>query len=167
VAAQGSGGGGGCLGIFALLVVVGLVIQYWYVVLGIAVLASVAAVWWQVHAQRQAAVQRREKWLELEHRFDLVLQESGRYMLDSARAAEAPLWLDPTNPEVRSFSQELKSAEAVRATVSRRRSAQANPAAVSAADLADFRRAVDSLEAVFEQTDARLREAGWDDLIGD
>jgi predicted lipid-binding transport protein (Tim44 family) len=165
MAAQGSGGGGGCLGIFAVLVVVGLVVQYWYVVLGVAVLAALATVGWGIHAQRQAAEQRREAWAGLERRFDHVLRESGSYMLDSAKAAEAPLWLDPANPEVRSFTQTLKAAEAAKATLSSRRSAQADPAAVGAGDLKTFKEAVEALEQAFERTDARLRDAGWDGLM--
>jgi hypothetical protein len=165
VAASGSGGGSGCLGIVVILVVIGFVIQYWYVVLGIAVLAAVATVWWGIHAQRQAAEQRREAWAGLERRFDLVLRESSSYMLDSAKAAEAPLWLDPTNPDVRSFTQTLKAAEAARATLSRGRSAQGDRAAVSPEDLKAFKEAVEYLEQAFEQTDARLRDAGWDGLM--
>jgi hypothetical protein len=165
MAASGSGGGSGCLGIVVVLVVIGFVIQYWYVVLGLAVLAAGVAVWRAVHAQRQAADARRETWDGLERRFDRVLRESSSYMLDSAKAAEAPLWLDPTNPEVRSFTQTLKAAEAARTTLSRGRSGPGDRAAVSPEDLKAFKEAVEYLEQAFAQTDARLRDAGWDGLM--
>jgi hypothetical protein len=165
MAASGSGGGSGCLGIVVVLVVIGFVIQYWYVVLGLAVLAAGVAVWRAVHAQRQAAEERREAWNGLERRFDHVLRESSSYMLDSTKAAEAPLWLDPTHPDVRSFTQTLKAAEAARVTLSRGRSGQGNRAAVTPEDLKAFTEAVEYLEQAFEQTDARLRDAGWDGLM--
>lgn len=165
MAASGSGDGSGCLGIVVLLVVIGFVIQYWYLVLGLAALVAAVAVWRAVHAQRQVARERREAWDGLERRFDLVLRESSSYMLDSAKAAEAPLWLDPTHPDVRSFTRTLKAAQSAKATLSRRRSAQADPAAVSPEDLKTLKEAVEHLEQAFERTDARLRDAGWDGLM--
>lgn len=160
----GGGGGGGCFGIFIAMVLLGLLIQYWYIVLGLIVVGI--AIWgfiaWQDSAQQNE--NRRRHWAKLDHRFQALCTHVGQHEADPQRALATPAWLDESNPLVRSYATAVADAQQRRQEIaydSRYTMSAVAPSRVSEAQLGAFEKVVDQLAESFEEIDQALRLTGW------
>ncbi|WBL18816.1 hypothetical protein [Citricoccus sp. NR2] len=164
---KGGGGGGGCFGIIVALVLIGLVVQYWYIVVGLIVIGL--AIWGLVTwgAASSENDSRRYAWHKLDQRFTALCTHIERHESDPQRALTTPGWLDESNPLVRSYATAVAQAQHQREQLiadgggPRRNSTSSAPNRVSTAQLRDFRLIVNQLAASFEEIDQALRLTGW------
>lgn len=164
----GSGGGGGCFAIIVMMVVLGLMIQYWYIVLGIIVVGL--ALWgftaWMASARAQQIL--RERWTRLNHRFSALCTHIEKHESDPQRALTTPGWLDGSNPLVRSYATAVARAQRRRDELifGPRKPPSGLPSTwtpprVSEDQLRAFEGIIDDLAATFEEVDQALRLTGW------
>lgn len=164
----GGGGGSGCFAIIVVMVLLGLIIQYWYIVLGL--IAVGLAIWgftsWMAAAQVQQV--NRERWAALDHRFQALCTHVERHESDPQQALTTPGWLDSSSPLVRSYATAVARAQDRRAALffGPRRSpgpvpSTWTPSRVSDEQLSSFEGIIQDLAAAFEEIDQALRLTGW------
>ncbi|QCU78568.1 hypothetical protein E7744_10685 [Citricoccus sp. SGAir0253] len=148
--------------------------ETWIVLVMVLAVVAVLAGWAGLATARRRGLEaRRDRWRELEGRFDRVTLAAERYDRDPGQALAAPGWLDRSSPVVRGFSGSLTRAVRDRAELERAvapapgrrgRDATADTAARLAPteqDLAALELLVERVEDAYRDADRAVRSAGW------
>ncbi|PXA82103.1 hypothetical protein [Auritidibacter sp. NML120636] len=177
---QQQGGGLGCLGVILLLVVLGLAIEYWYIVVGIIVLLVVGFfVFSSLAASDQRQLQEKQDRIaarkeqnqqeaERRERADKLQRITDRFTALEARSAsqihhlttepENAGWLVDSNPHVQAFRSQYHRA---RTEFSRRLKPYSSMYPPREDQLTQLDEMVTDLEVAYDHADRGVRLFGW------